>query len=507
MATVNEADTALAEAIAQYRHDPLGFVESCYPWGKRGTALEHFKGPDEWQREFLQSVGAAVKANRFDGHTPVEPVSGATSSGRGVGKTTMSAWITGWIMSTRPRSHGTITANTFQQVRDKTWAAIQKWMQLCVTSHWFHVGAQRMYRYGNQDDWFCAPQSCKEQNSEAFQGQHAATATSFYIFDEASNIADAIERAAKGGLAVGEPMIFLFGNPTRSQGFFHRSVHGGERKRWITKIVDSRQSLLTNKSEIEEWRKQHGEDSDFFRVHVRGLPPRASDLQFIGTDLVGAAQRRKPHHFPDSSLICGLDVARGGEDQSVFRFRRGHDARSIPPIKISGEESRDSMRLVAKANELLGETYSQYGDKKPMKITTMVVDGVGIGGPIADRLREMGHDNVIEVIAGAGSPDPKCKNMRTYLWKKGKEWLKHGAIDDDDELEGDLVAPCYGHDNRDKLALEKKVDIKKRIGRSTDDGDAWAQTFAANQTVDAQPDPDDKGEHYGRERSEHGWMT
>ena len=141
----------------------------------------------------------------------------------------------------------------------------------------------------------------------------------------------------------------------------------------------------------------------------------------------------------------------------MFRFRRGHDARSILAIKISGEESRDSMRLVSKADELLGETYEQsYGEKKPLRITTMVVDGVGIGGPIADRLREMGHDNTIEVIAQAKSPDPKCANMRTYLWKKGKDWLKHGAIDDDEQLEGDMVAPGYSHDDWDRLVLERE---------------------------------------------------
>ena len=412
-------------------------------------------------------------------------------------------------MTTRPRSKGTVTANTFSQVRDKTWAAIQSWTAMCSTGHWFHVGAQKMYRYGYKDDWFCGARTCEEKMSEAYQGQHANTATSFFIFDESSAIPDSIATAAEGGLTDGEPMLFEFGNCTRSQGFFYRTGHAKKRdKRWFVMTVDSRTSSLTNKKEIEEWRKEHGEDSDFFRVRVRGLPPRASDLQFIGTDLVGKAQRRKPHHFPDDALICSLDVARGGDDQSVFRFRRGHDARSILAIKISGEESRDSMRLVSKADELLGETYEQsYGEKKPLRITTMVVDGVGIGGPIADRLREMGHDNTIEVIAQAKSPDPKCANMRTYLWKKGKDWLKHGAIDDDEQLEGDMVAPGYSHDDWDRLVLERKIKIKERIGRSTDDGDAWAMTFAANPTIEAPADDDDKGEHYGRSQSEHGWMT
>ena len=509
MGSVNQADTDLAEFVGQYLHFPLGFVQACYPWGKRGTALEHFEGPDEWQRECLAEIGFQVKANLFNGYTPVKPIRLLVSSGHGVGKTTLSSWIVDWIMSTRPRSKGTVTANTFSQVRDKTWAAIRSWTGMCVTGHWFHIGAQKMYRYGYKDEWFCAPRTCEEKISESYHGQHAITATSFYIFDESSAIPDKIAEAAEGGLTDGEPMIFQFGNCTRSQGFFYRTGHAKTRdKRWFVMTVDSRNSSLTNKDEIEAWRKEHGEDSDFFRVRVRGLPPRASDLQFIGTDLVGQAQRRKPHHFPDDALICSLDVARGGEAKSVFRFRRGHDARSIAPIKISGEESRDSMRLVSKADELLGQTYEKfYGEKKPLKITTMVVDGVGIGGPLADRLRQMGHENVMEVIAGSNSPDPKCANMRTYLWKKGRDWLKHGAIDSDEELEGDLVAPGYGHDARDRLVLEKKIKIKDRIGRSTDDGDSWAQTFAANPTIEPPTDPSEQGEEYGRPGLEHDWMA
>ena len=45
-----------------------------------------------------------------------------------------------------------------------------------------------MYRLGHRESWFCAPQSCKEENSEAFAGQHANGSTSFYIVDEGSGV-------------------------------------------------------------------------------------------------------------------------------------------------------------------------------------------------------------------------------------------------------------------------------------------------------------------------------
>ena len=42
-----------------------------------------------------------------------------------------------------------------------------------MTAHWFEINTARFYRKGERESWFCAPQSCKEENSEAFAGQHA----------------------------------------------------------------------------------------------------------------------------------------------------------------------------------------------------------------------------------------------------------------------------------------------------------------------------------------------
>src|SRR5262249_49175662 len=148
--------------------------------------------PDTWQTAFLASIGAQVRRHAFDGRTPVPPIRRAVSSGHGIGKSAMSAWLVDWIMSTRPHAQGTVTANSFPQLETKTWAAVQRWTKLCLTGHWFTVTATRLYHTAYRDSWFCAPQSSKEENSEAFAGQHAADSTSFYINDEDSAIPDVI---------------------------------------------------------------------------------------------------------------------------------------------------------------------------------------------------------------------------------------------------------------------------------------------------------------------------
>lgn len=462
----------LSAFVGQFYDDPLKFVLACYPWGEPGP-LQDYEGPDVWQTEALRRIGGAVKRRRFDGVRTVEPIRIAVSSGHGIGKSTLQAWLVDWIMSTRPNCRGTITANTATQLETKTWAAIQTWTKRCLTAHWFGINSARFFRIGSKESWFCAPQSCREENSEAFAGQHAADSTSFYIIDEGSAVPDVIYDVSEGGLTDGEPMIFVFGNCTRSSGRFHQICFGSMRNRWDPIVVDSRDSKFTNKTQIAEWIQDYGEDSDFVRVRVRGLPPAASDLQFIDSKTVADAQRREVLSLPDDPLVCGLDVARGGSDDCVFRFRRGPDARSIAPIRISGQQARDSMRLVTVAADILGKDYDGR------KVSMLFVDATGIGGPIADRLRQMGHTNVMDVQFGGEAPDLKMANMRAYIWSQMREWLRFGGIPNDPRLEQDLTGPGYAHDKRDRVVLEAKEHMKQRGVASPDDGDALALTFAA----------------------------
>src|SRR4051812_46772411 len=114
------AEAQLTDAIAECYADPVKFVIFAYPWGVKGTALEKFPtGPDKWQRDFLRDVGEQVKQHRFDGRNAVDPIRMGTSSGHGIGKSSITAWLVDWIMSTRPHCVGTVTANTFQQLQTK----------------------------------------------------------------------------------------------------------------------------------------------------------------------------------------------------------------------------------------------------------------------------------------------------------------------------------------------------------------------------------------------------
>lgn len=464
--------------------DPLGFVRGAFPWGEPGPLIA-YKEPDAWQSEFLDWLGAEIRERKFDGVQAVMPIRGAVSSGHGIGKGALTGMLVSFIMSTRRDAKGVITANTNTQLQDKTWAAIQTWVQRSITAHWFAINTSIMYRHGKRPSWKCSPQTCDPENSEAFAGQHNVASTSFYVFDEASNISESIFETAEGGLTDGEPMLFMFGNPTRRRGLFHDTVFGGAGKRWKTWVIDARTCAFPNKELIREQQEDWGEDSDRFRVRVRGIPPKAEDAQFIDSGRVLAAQKRQVVCLADEPLVAGCDLAWGGSDSNVIRFRRGRDARSIPAIRIPGELTRDPSVLTNRLADILGGT---HGPER-LKVAMLFLDSAGIAGAIGTRLRALGFQNVLEVNFGADSPDPKCRYMRDVMWQRLKDWLLVGAIDTSPRLESDLTAPGLREDLKQRIWLESKKDMKRRDVPSPDEADALALTFAQPVAVGGQSRP------------------
>ncbi len=461
------AEAELHDAMSDFALDPLGFVQFAYAWPINGEP-----GPDPIQTRFLTALGTRVRANGFDGLAPVPPVRMGLSSGHGIGKSALGAWLVNWIMSTRRNCRGTVTANTNDQLEKKTWAAVREWTQRCITAHWFDINSQIMYRKGHRATWFCAPASCDEHNSEAFAGQHAKGSTSFYLNDEDSAVPDKIHEVEEGGLTSGEDMIFLFGNPTRNEGAFHKAAFGSGRDNWDIQIVDSRESKFSNQGLIAEWARDYGEESDFFRVRVRGLPPNASELQFIGSDRIQGAQLRAVETLSDEPLIAGVDVSGGGSAWTVCRFRRGFDARSLKPIRITGQRSQDRNHVIAVLAEALSDTSAER------QIAAMFVDSA-FGSPIVERLHVLGHKHVHEVNFGGESPDEHDANMRAWMWRSTKDWLLKGAIARDDlRLAQDLAGPGFHLNTKQQLVLESKESLQKRGVASPDDGDALALTFA-----------------------------
>lgn len=463
-------DLELAKEVSQYYDDPIGFVMDCFPWGVGPLIGE--TGPDDNQKEFLGSLAEEVKQRNFDGHTPCMPILMAESSGHGTGKSAMGAWLTWWILSTRPGSIGTVTAGTYTQLESRTWAAIQWWGKLCVTAAWFDIQAHGIYSKEDPENWKCVAQACKEENAQSFAGQHARTSTSWYLFDEASEVPPAVWATASGGLTDGEPMFFAWGQMVRNTGQFYEVCFGAQNARWNFRQVDSRTSKFTNKELIAQWAGDYGEDSDYYRVRVLGMPPSASELQYIDKERVSVARKRPTESVPSDPLIAGFDVSGGGKAWNVIRFRRGLDMRCKPAIRIPGEHDPDRSKRIGICAELLSDTRPEH------KLDAMFVD-TAFGAPIVQSLRMMGFKNVFEVAFGGESPDPHFLNLRAYMYGKLKEWLLYGCLPDDENLAQQICLPGYHiRTSGSKLVIESKADIQARGEKSPDDADACALTFA-----------------------------
>jgi hypothetical protein len=481
------SESELADEIGKCYADPLRFVMLAFPWDTDKT-LQLVKlpepwnlvynseyGPDAWACDLLDSIGRDVRDRGFVGTQAVDAIQYAVSSGHGIGKSALVAWVVLWIMSTRPHAKGVVTANTAAQLSSKTWAGVSSWWAKCITKHWFTIttgkGAMRMYHKDYPDSWRVDAQTSQEENSESFAGLHAANSTPFYIFDEASAIPSKIWEVAEGGKTDGSPIHLVMGNPTRNTGAF-AECFGKQRHRWNVRQIDSRDVAITNKKLLSEWAHDYGEDSDFVKVRVRGVFPNASSLQFIPRELVDGAMHRKLELQRQVGASCavGVDVARFGDDQSVIRTRIGRDGRSIETKRYRG---MDTMQLASRVAEHCSYLQTHLG-LRPV----IFVDGGGVGGGVVDRLRQMNYDPV-EVQFGGKADDPKrYLNKRAEMWGKVKEWLTIGLLEPDEATATDLTSVEYQFTASDQIQLESKEHMKQRGLASPDDGDALALTFA-----------------------------
>ena len=455
------------------------FVMLAYPWGKKGTPLQDEPGPRKWQKEDLDMLSDHILEQQHRIATGQDPkmYKRGTGTGRGVGKSAFVGWIGDWMMTTRLGSTTIITANTEAQLKSRTFAELGKWTNLLINSHWFEATVLSV----RPAPWFaelvksqlgidcgyyyCQGQLWSEENPDAFAGVHNPHGVCV-LFDEASGIPSTIFTVTSGFFARKHlnRYWFVFSNPRRNSGGFYDCFHTPNTD-WKLRHLDARTVEGSDPQVFQALIDQHGIDSDPVRIEVLGQFPKQGNRQFISNQLVYEAQHREVVEDRDAPLIVGVDIARYGDDQTVFRFRKGRDARSIPPIRFT---ERDNMYI---ANKLV-EIANHY---RPDAINVDAGNGTGV----IDRVKELGL-RVNEVWFGGSATSPEWANKRTEMWANLRDWLGGGCIDKDTRLFADLTTPEYDYFGKakDAVMLESKESLKQRGLYSPDDGDALALTFA-----------------------------
>jgi hypothetical protein len=360
-------------------------------------------------------------------------------------------------------------------------AELGKWHTMAINAHWFDRSAMSL----RPADWFdtllksqlkidtayyyLQAQLWSEEKPDAFAGVHNQNGV-MLRFDEASGIPQAIWDVSDGFFT--EPVLDRYwdvcSNGRSNTGAFFECFHRF-REIWRHKNIDARTVEGTDKAVYDKIIAQHGVDSDQARVEVYGQFPNAGQRQFIPMDYIGDAKGRELLGDQVAPLIMGIDVARYGEDASCFAYRRGRDARSIPWERFSKISTMDLADFAAEAID----------KHEP---DAVAVDANGVGGPVADRLTQLGY--AVHEVNTQGAPRDKTRyiNRRAELWDKMKDWLKFGAISPaDQQLVDDLKGPDYSLEGRNSaIQIESKEKMKQRGLASPDRADALALTFAVN---------------------------
>jgi len=186
--------------------------------------------------------------------------------------------------------------------------------------------------------------------------------------------------------------------------------------------------------------------------------------QVIPTAWVEAAMGRWKARTPKPRMdSMGVDVARGGKDQTVIACRHGnwYDELLVYP----GTETPDGPRVA-------GLVIAAMRDRAPVHI-----DVIGVGASPYDFLRQAGQQVTGVNVAEKATESDKSgrlgfSNQRAQLWWKLREDLDPAndtgiALPSDQRLLADLCAPRWHLQGR-TIYVESREEIIDRIGRSPD---------------------------------------
>jgi hypothetical protein len=190
--------------------------------------------------------------------------------------------------------------------------------------------------------------------------------------------------------------------------------------------------------------------------------------QVIPSAAVRAATERwsRPEQLAKMTAM-GVDVARGGRDNTILSPRHGDWYDELK--KFPGASTPTGQSVVA--------LIVQYQRDR----ASVAIDSIGVGSSVVDHMQ--GNKANVVPINGSASADGAVDvtnsfgfvNLRSKLHWQFREALvdpqRRVSLPPDPELIADLCAPRYTVVGG-KIKVESKDDIIKRIGRSPDCGDA-----------------------------------
>lgn len=402
----------------------------------------------------------------------------------GLGKTALASWAVLWFANTREKRGAdwkvATTASAWRQLDKFLWPEIHKWARRLK---WEALGIRPWNERTellslNLKLKFGAAFALASDTPSSIEGVHAQHV--LYIYDEAKAIPPEIYDASEGAFSDGNAMGMANSTPGEPNGRFYdiqRQLPGLEE--WWVRHVTKEEAVKAgriNEDWVEKRKKQWGEKSAIFQNRVLGEFATAEEDTVIPLRWAEMAQERWESSLdPLLSFTCvGVDVARSGSDETILAPRYHNIV-----TELDGHTHAETMETTGYVASILNHPERKNG--------YAVVDVIGVGAGVVDRLRELGY-NVYAFNAGESTDAVDISGEIGFLNKRAAAWWglrelldpANGptiALPPDDMLLGDLTAPKWFMTSAGRIKVESKEDIKKRLGRSTDRGDAVVMAF------------------------------
>lgn len=491
----------IENTLKTWRNDPVEFVKAVYK-----------AEPEPQQIEFLRELQKMVLAKRkVKDKQPVTPeeeryarkIGISIMSGKGIGKTTALVWAASWFLLLYKNSKIPVTGPSYDQIRDVFMSEFNKWNNHAKspTRPHFDIQTDNVRIKVNSEpvkNWFL---KLRTANKNASVEQQADTLAGWHedylmvVADEASGIPDPVFSKFDSTITKPVNFVIMAFNPNRTTGFAYDSQFNDAADIWIKLHWSALDSKQVTPQAIENIKAKYGENSNEYRISVLGLPPLVEQDSLIPYDWLMAAVERYPESTPNPKdpRVLGIDVAREGVDKTSAIIKHG---RKIIAVKRYNEV--DSIEAADRIALLHQES----------NIDATAIDSIGLGGPVYDYLkRKIQPIKPVDVHRKASNPERFCL-LRDELWWMLRELFREGLIDIpyDRDLISELSNIKYTSDERGRIKVESKKQIKGRGLASPDSADAIVVTLALKNILTKAQDSDYKESVVKKPHRKYGWM-
>jgi hypothetical protein len=486
-------------------------------------------GEDMWSMQ--TNICESVRDHRFT----------AVQSCHAAGKSHLASRLSAWWIATTPMDQVFLvtTAPTARQVASILWRYIQRAHNLAKERGFSLPGqilSSPIPSWKINGELVGIGQKPPDKEDSAFQGFHAEKI--LVVIDEACGVDRSIWDAVDSLVTNEASRVLAIGNPT-DPGSHFRQVCSPESplgEKWNKIRIDAlRSPLMTEEAcakypKLVEYMQEEGipfstepvsdtlqktlvgptwvyesmigwgKDSSLFKSKVRALFPETSSEGVIPLAWAEAAMARwerwrdgtyiidpdtnepmcleEPQAQQPGEIVIGADISDGGEDETVAAVRQGDVVREL--IAFPSKDpltTADDLQQIAALHG--APTNAKY-----------IVDGIGVGSGVVAKLRRDSQDTYAFIAAAnSGRKDTTGKmsflNDRAAAWWNLRELLNPArrggatiAFPRDDKLLAELTCPKFDtQPGTPKYKIEKKEDIRTRLGRSTDRADALIHAF------------------------------